>query len=183
MQPILCSQDRLTVAMHDAQRFSYRFPKTQLMLMLLVVAALPLALSFMASTNRKGLRLFGLARFSAGGATTIYWVLAVLAALAASAVAVMAIRAFRAPGYVELGATAALLPRASLAQDLITIPYGTIRNVQCVQVPGQQMIVVCSGLGEARLMAKAFASADDFTTFLRQIEARLQPAPEAWRAR
>lgn len=169
--------------MQDAQRFPYRFPKTQLVLMLLMVAALPLALTIMASTNRKGLRLLGLARFSAGGANTIYWLLALLAALAAVAVLVMAIRAFRSPGYVELGATAALLPRASLAQDLITIPYGTIRSVQCVQVPGQQMIVVHSGLGEARLMAKAFASADDFSAFLRQIEARLQPAPERWSAR
>ncbi len=70
----------------------------------------------------------------------------------------------------------------SLAQDLITVPCGTIRSVQCLQVPGQQMFV-SSGLGAARLMAKAVASADDCTAFLRQIGARMQPAPGRWSAR
>jgi hypothetical protein len=52
------------------------------------------------------------------------------------------------------------------------VPYASIRNIRRLDLPGQQVLVVSSRLGEARLLSKSFASPAEFEAFVRALQER-----------
>ena len=88
-----------------------------------------------------------------------------------------AVQDHRGPQYVELGEQAAFLPKASVSRIMLSVPYSAIRQVRTVLIPGQQMILIDSSVGQARLLSKAFASSHDFALFLRSLQERSVTPP------
>jgi len=158
----------------DSLRFTYRLPAKNAVLMAVVALAVPVGVAYTASTIQKPLRLFGLVTLSAQGAAVFFWVLSALCGLAALLALYAAVRSQTALGFIELGGQGASLPKASLSSPLRVIPYKSIEQVQVVNVPGQQMVIVKSSVGESRLMSKSFASQEEFAVFLGALGERVR---------
>jgi hypothetical protein len=159
---------------HDAQRYEYRLPTMRAVLMVLVAFAVPASVAYIAYTNIKAVRIAGLISLSPDQASLFFWGLAALCLVAAFVALWVAVRSQAGPGYVELGVTGALLPRASLSAPLISIPYSTITQVRVVNVSGQQMVAVNSAAGQARVMSKAFAKQSAFASFVTTLQERVR---------
>ena len=140
--------------------------------MVLVAFAILAGVAYIAYTNQKGLRIGGLITLSPAGATTFFWVLALLSLFPACLAVWFAVRNHSGPGFVELGPASALVRKASLSASLLDVPYSAIEQVRTVKVSGQQMIVITSAVGEARLMSTAFATPVEFAAFKLELLAR-----------
>jgi hypothetical protein len=55
----------------------------------------------------------------------------------------------------------------------MSVPYGAIKGIRAAAVPGQQMLLVSSTVGEARLLSKAFASPREYELFLSELRRRV----------
>lgn len=86
----------------------------------------------------------------------------------------VALRSRAGPGYVELGKAAAFVPKASLAAPWISIPYREITRVQLASIRGQQLIIISSAAGEARIIPMAFASPSAFASFAATLQERVR---------
>ena len=140
--------------------------------MILAAFAVPAVLVYIASTNTGSIRLFGLVRLSPPQANSFFWSLACLCLAAAGVALWVAVQNHRGPGYVELQLNAAILPQASLSRRTLRIPYSSIQSVSLVQVTGQPMLIVKSPVGESRLLARGFASEQEFNAFCRSLRER-----------
>jgi hypothetical protein len=80
------------------QRFNYKLPTGNILVMVIAALAVPIALAYIASTNSKGLRIVAFT-LAPGQANTFYWLAAALSAAAAVVAILVAFRAFQFPGY------------------------------------------------------------------------------------
>jgi len=153
-------------------RFSYRLSFARTVAMLLVGFAVPCGLAYIATANERPVHMFGLITLSRAQAATFFWTFAAVTLLAACITLWVVIRNRLGPQHVELGTTAAFVPRASLSRTMLSVPYAAIQRIRTVQVPGQQMIIIDSSVGQSSLMSKAFATPADFTRFLHTLQER-----------
>jgi len=156
-------------------RFKYRLPTISAVLMVLAALATTAGLAYIAYTNPDSRITRLLTRaLSPEAPPFFFWGLTVLSLLASMAVLWFAIRTQGGIRYVELGPTSTLVPKASISMSPITIPYGAITKIQVTNIPGQQMAVISSTVGESRLLSKSFATSGEFTAFLQALQARQQ---------
>lgn len=102
----------------------------------------------------------------------IFWGATIFGLIATVIVLRFAIRTQNGLGYLELGPTGALVPKASISMSPITIPYGAITQVQITNIQGQEVAIVSSEVGESRLLSKAFATPNEFMSFLHALQER-----------
>jgi len=153
-------------------RFAYRLPAARAVLMVLVSFAVAVGSAYIASTNQKALRIFGLVTLPPDAASTLFWLFAILSLAVALLAVWLGIRSHVGAGYVELGPTSAVVPMASLSGGPLTVPYSAIKRVSTLNVPGQQLVIIASSVGEARLMSNSFATQREFAEFLNALQAR-----------
>ena len=110
--------------------------------------------------------------FSPEAPTMIFWALTVLSLAATLFTLSVAFKSLNSVNYVELRPNDAFVPSASISMSPIAIPYRSIRQIQIVNIQNQQMAVISSSVGEARLLSKFFTTAGDFTAFLLALEQR-----------
>jgi len=156
-------------------RFDYQISKGALAFMVVVAVAITAFFAYLAHSNEKGLRISSLL-LSPALATCFYWALAAMGLLGTSAAAASTIGNWRSAGFVQLGPTEALLPRASLRAGLIKMPYASILRLEVQEIPGrQQMVIVRTADAEARLSSSGFKLPKDFARFLRVLKERTAP--------
>ena len=139
--------------------------------MAVVSLALPAAAVFLASTNR-GLRIFGFT-LAPEQAAIFFWVLAIVTAFGAALVFWLIFRTLRGPHFLVLGRAEAVLPKASIRVNMMTVPYSAIQSMAVVQIPGGKMAIVHTSQGEARVGAFGFKSEKDFEKFVLALQQRL----------
>jgi hypothetical protein len=155
------------------QEFYYNISKTQLIVMVIIASALPFLLASIATDNQKGLRLFRIVTLSPNDATLFYWGMAILCAFAALATIFMVFTSLRHPKKVELYATHANLPKASMFGGQLSIPYDLITNISQKRLSAtQEMVVIKSALGESRLLASHFKGVLGYEDFLSALSAK-----------
>ena len=153
------------------QRFEYRLPASRMALMGLMSLLLPAIFVYLASANRRGLRIVGLT-LSPDQAMTLFWTAAALSLIGAAVVLTFITRGLRGPHFVLLGASEAVLPRASLRAELVKVPYGKIQRTSVVAVPGGQMVVIQTSQGEFRIGSIGFRNEREFEKFARLLSER-----------
>ncbi len=159
---------------NTAQEFNYSISKTQLIVMVIIVSALPFLLASIASGNHKGLRLFRIVTLTPNDATLFYWGMTILCAFAALATIFMAFTSLRHPKKVELYATHANLPKASMFGGQLNIPYQSITNISQRKLSAiQEMVVIKSTVGESRLIASHFKGLLGYQDFLSALSAQI----------
>ena len=140
--------------------------------MVVISGALPFIFANIASNNQKGLRLFHIITLSPSDATLFYWGVAILCLLAALVTIFVVLTSLRHPKQVELYATHANLPKASIFGGQINIPYELITNISRRKISAtQEMLVIKSTIGESRLIASQFKGVfgyEDFVSALLQ---------------
>ncbi len=156
------------------QEFNYKISKTQLIILVIIVSALPLLLAYIATDNQKGLRLFRIVTLSPNDATLFYWCIAILCALVALATFFLVFTSLRHPKQVELYATHANLPKASMFGGQLNIPYESITNISRKKLSEtQEMVVITSAVGESRLVASQFKGFLGYQDFLSALSAKI----------
>ena len=156
------------------QEFNYNISKTQLIVMVIIVSALPFLLASIATENHKGLRLFRIVKLSPNDATLFYWGMATLCSFAAFATIFMVFNSLRHPKKVELYATHANLPKASMFGGQLNIPYESITNISRKKLSAtQEMVVITSAAGESRLVASHFKGFIGYQDFLSALSAKI----------
>ncbi|MFC3686651.1 hypothetical protein [Hydrogenophaga luteola] len=158
---------------NETLRFDYKFTATSAVTMVIAAFAVTAGLGYIAYTNPETRLTMVISRLlSPSVPPIIFWALTALCFIAALFTLHVAFRASRSISHVELGPNGALVPLASISMKPITIPYGSIRNIQVKDIQGQQLAVISSTVGESRLLAKFFATPSDFTAFLLALERR-----------
>jgi hypothetical protein len=154
-------------------RFKYGYKPGQVVILALFVLALTAGMAYIAYTvpDARFTRLIA-KLFSPDAPAIVYWVLtAVTAVLSVSAI-VVSIKGAGAVTSVELNASGALVPSASIASKPFLMPYKSIRQIQVVEFQGYPIAVISSSVGESRLISKQFASPKEFSAFLLALEQR-----------
>ncbi len=160
------------------QEFYYNISKTQLIISVVIVSALPFLLASVATDNHKGLRLFRIFTLSPNDATMFYWGMAILCAFAALATIFMVFTSLRHPKQVELYAAHANLPKASMFGGQLNIPYESITNISRKQFSAnQEMVIIKSSVGESRLLASQFKGVMGYEDFLSALAAKTSLTP------
>lgn len=159
------------------QEFDYNISKTKLIVMVIIVSALPFLFASIATDNYKGLRLFRIVTLSPNDATLFYWGLVILCSFAALTTILMVLTSLRHPKRVELYATHANLPKASIFGGQLNIPYKSITNISQRKISAtQEMVVIKSTVGESRLIASYFKGMQGYQDFLSALSAKISPA-------
>jgi hypothetical protein len=157
--------------------FLYRISATRHALGLALCAALALVVAYFAGINQDGLNGFKAMSFSPAQASMIFWGVAALFALGALCCTMMLRRSLDGPLCLKLGASTLSAPRASITGairgTMLTIPYVDIKKVTLHSVQAQQMLVVDSSLGQARVSSLGFASELEFEKFYKGLTARV----------
>ena len=153
-------------------RFSYRLSFARIATMVGVNLAVPCGLAYIASTVAEPVRMFGFITLSPSGAATFFWAFCAAGIVAALIALWVAFQNHKGPHHVELGATAAVVPKMSVTRIMLCVPYAAIRHIQTVRIPGQQMVIIDSSVGQSRLLSNAFATSEDFAVFLRALHER-----------
>ncbi len=157
-----------------SQEFEYNISKVQLLLMVAISTALPFLMAWMAEDNQKGLRLFHIITFSQNDATSFYRGMAMLCGIAALFVIFTVFSSLRHPKQVELHATHANLPKASMFGGQLNIPYNLITNISRRTISAtQEMVVIKSTVGESRLIASQFKGLLGYQDFLSALSAKI----------
>src|SRR5947207_7086428 len=113
----------------ESLRFSYKLSFARTVAMVLVAFAVPCGLAYIASANERPVRMFGLITLSPPQAATFFWTFAVVALIAAFIALWVVVRNHLGPQHVELGTTAAFVPKASLSRTMLSVPYAAIRRI------------------------------------------------------
>jgi hypothetical protein len=153
-------------------RFSYRLSFARTAAMLVVTLAIPWGVGYIAHAVRGPVRMFGVITLSQPQAQAFFWSFCAASVLAALVALWIAFQNHKGPHHVELGATAAVLPKASVTRVMLSVPYAAIRHIQTLRIPGQQMVLVDSSVGQTRLLSNAFATSEEFARFLRILHER-----------
>ena len=150
-------------------RIPYAIPATNKAAMVLMSSAIPALFAYLALTNHARLSLLGLVTLSPHSATIFYWVVTIVTLLAAFVAFSMSFFRRKDLGYIEITEDSAFIPQASLAGNMITIPYAAIQSARLLDVHGTRIFIVKSSVGESRLMAMGFSSVAEFDNFCKHI--------------
>lgn len=154
-------------------RFKYKFTAASAVLMVLAACAVTAGLGYIAYANPDVRLMRFLGRLiSPDARPMVFWGLAALSSIATVFAIRVAFSSSNSINYVELGPKGAFVPSASISMSPINIPYSSIRQIKVMSVQNQQMAVISSSIGEARLLSKCFATPGDFTAFLLALEQR-----------
>ncbi len=161
------------------ETFLYRISATRHAVGLALCAALALVVSYFATINKEGLYGFKSMSFSASEASLIFWAVAVLFAVGALCCTIMLRRSMEGPINLTLGPSNLSAPRASIKGTMLSIPYVDIKTVTLHSVQTQQMLVVESNFGQARVSSLGFASELEFERFYKGLTARIGTSQRA----
>jgi hypothetical protein len=157
--------------------FLYRISATRHALGLALCAVLALVVAYFAAINKEGLNGFKAMSFSPSQASMIFWGVAAFFALGALCCTIMLRRSLEGPVSLKLGAFTLSAPRATISGairgTMLSIPYVDIRKVTLHSVQTQQMLVVDSSLGQARVSSLGFTSELEFEMFYKGLTARV----------
>jgi hypothetical protein len=159
--------------MQTTLRFEYKFSVQNAALMVFACLAVTISIGFIAYTNPN----IGISRMlskflSPNAPVLFFWIVFLICLLATIFALVFAVKSFNTLKFVELGPSFVVLPSASVTMSPISIPYSTISQVQVVNIQNQQIAVISSTIGEARLLSKFFATSDSFEAFLLELKQR-----------
>lgn len=156
------------------QQFNYSPSVVRVIFGLLFVTALPFGLANIAKENQKGLRFFHLFTLSPTEASLFYWGVAIMCGVAALLVFIATFNSLRGAKIVELTATHAVVPKASIRGGQLNIPYESIKEIKRRKISArQEMIVIKSTIGEARLISSNFRGLLSFDDFLATLNERM----------
>ncbi len=155
------------------ETFLYRISATRHAVGLALCIGLALLVSYFAAINTEGLNGFKSMSFSATEASFIFWAVAALFAVGALCCTVMLRRSLEGPVSLRLGLLNLSAPKASIKSPMLSIPYVDIKTVTLHSVQTQQMLVVESSLGQARVSSLGFASELEFERFYKGLTARI----------
>jgi len=153
--------------------FPYRVSTPRVIAIVIAVAVLIVAFLYLALTSHRPLRLVGFL-LSPHQARVFYGLMAGAMSLCLIPVGALIKRSAQPPQMIELGPTAATVPRASLSGELLTIPYAKISKVELREIRGQQFLVIRSSLGESRLVPAGFSGQRAFADFVAALRQRVR---------
>jgi hypothetical protein len=158
--------------------FLYRIPAIRHVGGLALCSILALSVAYFASVNQEGIHGFKALSFSAREASMIFWGIALLFALGAACCVVMLRRSLKGPVSISLGLQDLLAPRASIKGDLLSIPYTAILKVTLHSVQTQQMLLIDSSVGQARMSSIGFVNESEFKAFYEGLTAKIADRPK-----
>jgi hypothetical protein len=123
--------------------------------------------------NQKGLRLFRVITFTPSEASMLYWSLTILLVFAFALFVMLAIRSSKGPIVILLEDEWVVAPRASIRNDLLSIPYAAIGQVLVQKIQHEEMVTINSSVGQARVMAMGFDSHHRFEEFKQALAGRI----------
>ncbi|MES2295922.1 MAG: hypothetical protein V4582_02720 [Pseudomonadota bacterium] len=142
----------------------------------MVVCALSVLaiVAYIALTNTNALRIGGFLTLPPRQASIFYWTIATLCGLSTIMSIRLALQSSKQSGFVEFREQTVSLPRASLSQQMIDVPYGHIGSLRIVENPGsERMLMVTTSLGNCSLLSLGFASQSEFDRFCKTLLERI----------
>ncbi len=140
---------------------------------LALITVFAVGIGLVGLTNEKGVILFNFVKLSVFGATVFYCGLALLMLLCASLFLPMLVRNLKGPMMLVVDESSVIVPRASLRNELLTIPYDSIKQVLVQKVQDQEFVTIESSLGQARVMAMGFGGGIGFEMFKKALFERM----------
>ncbi len=153
--------------------FRYQVPVWRNVLGAVFCVTGAVGMGFLASTNTRGLRLFHLVTLSPESASVLYWGLSAIFAIGSAMLIALTARSLKGHVNVALEETHVVAPRNSLKDELLSIPYSTIKQVQFHTIQKTQIITINSTVGQARVLSIGFSSLSDFSQFKESLASRL----------
>jgi hypothetical protein len=153
--------------------FPYRASTPRVIAIVIVVALLMVAFCYLALTSQHSLRLEGFL-LSPHQARIFYWLMTAATSLCLIPAAALVKRSSQPPQMIELGPTAAVVPKASLSGELLTIPYAKISKVELREIRGQKFLVIKSSVGESRVVPAGFTGQRAFADFVAALRQRVR---------
>jgi hypothetical protein len=153
--------------------FLYRIPPTRHAVGLALCTSLAIAVAYFASNNQLGLTGFKSTNFSANEASMIFGGVAALFAAGAVCCVIMLRRSLQGPVRLQLGKLSLSAPRSSLKGEMLDIPYGAVKQVTLHSVQNQQMVMVSSSVGHARVSSLGFESEAEFENFYKGLTLKI----------
>lgn len=154
--------------------FKYHIPVWRPLSCALACLAFAILMAFVASSNRKGLRLFHLLTFSPSTASGIFWVFVLVLILGFLIFALLVVRSLKGPIVVALEDTLIILPRNSLKDELLAIPYSSIFKITAHQHNRQHYLTLYSPVGQGRVLSTGFQSPTEFFQFEQALALRVK---------
>jgi hypothetical protein len=155
------------------ETFLYRIPPTRHVVGLALCASLAMIVAYLASNNQLGLTGFKSTSFSACEASMIFWAVAALFAAGAICCVIMLRRSLQGPVSLQLGTLCLNAPRSSLKGEMIEIPYTAVKQVALHSVQNQQMVMISSSAGHARVSSLGFESEVEFESFYKGLTQKI----------
>ena len=153
--------------------FKYHIPVWRPLSGAVVCLGFAILMVFVASSNRKGLRLFHLLTFSPSTASGIFWVFVLILVLGFLIFVLLVFRSLKGPIVVALEDTLIILPRNSLKDELLAIPYSSIYQITVHQHSGQHYLTLYSPFGQGRVVSTGFQSPTEFVQFEQALASRV----------
>jgi hypothetical protein len=154
-------------------RFDYQIPASSTVPGTIFFLGLAIGTGFFAHSNERGVRLYGLITLTPDKATVFFWVLTAIFVLCTVLLGMMTLRAFGVPAIVAIEETHVIAPRASIRFKLLSIPYTSIKQVLVQKAQSQEIVIINSSVGQARLMSSGFKSRREFSHFKRALAERV----------
>jgi hypothetical protein len=162
-----------TMNPHLSLHFKYHIPVWRPLSCAVVCLAFAILMAFVANSNRKGLRLFHLVTFSPSTATGIFWVFVLILVLGFLIFALLVFRSLKGPIVVALEDTLIILPRNSLKDELLAIPYSSIYKITVHQNSSQHYLTLYSPVGQGRVVSTGFQNPTEFIQFEQGLSSRV----------
>ena len=140
---------------------------TRVMAIAAIVSVLIVTFCYLALSNQP-LPLWGdvLPRHAA---QVVYWFMTVATLACLIPVGALAKRSSGKPQMIELNASAAIVPKASVGYELLTIPYAEIRKIDLHAIHGQKVLVIRSSVGGSSLVSTGFSDREAFEGFVKTL--------------
>lgn len=171
-QAVRSTQDVIEI---DKKIYAYEKNNGSLTGMILASLVFGFGFTYLAITNRAELKILF---FTLGSrsANVFYWCMALLFIFAIGLIVFQKIWASKEATRVELFASFADLPKASLFGGQIFIPYTAITKISREIVNVYETLTITSPLGNACVVASNFMSLEDYANFVLEITSRVQLA-------
>lgn len=150
---------------NELLKFPYKISAMRAVTMVIIAIAISVSLAYLALTNINGLRIFKILTLTHEEATIFLWALSFLCLLALMVVIFVSMHSFKAPRDLLLDNTHMIVPKASLSNEFITIPYASIHQAGLQLVGRQKMFIIKSSEGDSWLHPQGFQNAAEFERF------------------
>ncbi len=158
--------------------FRYQIPIWRNVMGVVFCITASVGMGYVSYFNQKALRLFRVVMFSPETASLIYWTFTAVLLFSTILFAKILLRSIKGAVVVILDETHVTVPKSSLKDGLLSIPYSSIKQILVENVSHQQFLTINSSVGQGCVLSNGFRSDEEFSCFKQALTTRLNGSLE-----